>query len=565
MQNMYSTVVSNYGALPEYGGAFFVPQVERKECSSMKKKIFLAVFLIAALAGICVLVYGDVLDGYKFEGTVWSVLPPVVAIVLALTTKEVYSSLFLGLVSGALLISGFNTIDTLEAVFTKGIISALSGTGNLEIMTFLVTLGILVQLLGASGGTAAYGKWAFKHIRTRRSAMLSTFALGIVLSVDDYFNTLTVGNVMRPVTDRNRVSRAKLSYIIDATAAPMCMIMPISSWAAAVSGNVEGVNGVQLFLKAIPFNFYSLLTLAMVFITCLLQFDYGPMKLHETNAKKGDIFTVKPEGMETAEEEYVGNGRVIDLIVPVALLIFTCIAYMLYTGGFFGGRGLIDSFANCDAALGLCMGALVTVGFTIFYYYMRGLMKFGELMESVAAGFRSMVPAMLILIFAWALSEITVLLGINEFVAGIFAGSASGLFFLLPAIVYAVSTGLAFATGTSWGTMGILLPIVVGIGLDEKMMVIAVSACLAGAVCGDHCSPISDTNIMSSTAGGCDHISHVTTQLPYAALAMCISFAAYILAGVTKSAFVCLPAAFAVLIIALLTARKLSSGKKVKE
>ncbi len=530
----------------------------------MKKKIALSVFLILMIAGICFAVYGHALDGYEFTGTAWSLLPPLVAIVLALITKEVYSSLFLGLVSGALLYSRFNTIDTLEAVFTHGILSGLSGSSNLGILTFLVTLGVLVSLLSRSGATKAYGKWASRHIHSRRVAMLSTFALGVVLSVDDYFNTLTAGNVMRPITDTNKVSRAKLAYIIDATAAPMCMIMPISSWAAAVSANVENVNGVEMFLKAIPFNFYSLLTLAMVVFTSALQFDFGPMKLHESNALKGDVFTVAKAETASEETEINDKGRLPDLIFPIVLLIVTCVSYMLYTGGLFDGKSVIDAFADCNASLGLSMGALVTVGVTVIYYYMRNLLNFNELMESVASGFKSMVPAILILIFAWSLSEITVLLGVNDFVSGVFSGSAAGLSSFLPAIVFLVSVGLAFATGTSWGTMGIILPIVVGIGLDETMTVISISACLAGAVCGDHCSPISDTNIMSSTAAGCDHLAHVETQLPYAAVVLSISFASYILAGIVKKAAICLPAAFGVLIITLLIIKKITGSKTAK-
>lgn len=521
----------------------------------MKKKILFAVITFVVVAGLCVLVYGDVLGDYNFIGTAWSVVPPVVAIVLALITKEVYSSLFLGLVSGALLYTRFNTLLTLKSVFTDGITASLSDTGNIGILTFLVTLGILVVLLGRSGGTAAYGRWASRHIHSKKVAMLSTFALGVVLSVDDYFNTLTVGNVMRPITDSNKVSRAKLAYIIDATAAPMCMIMPISSWAAAVSGNIENVNGVELFLKAIPFNFYSLLTLSMVVLTSVMQFDFGKMRIHEENAQKGDLFTVKERKFDDDDVEDNGKGKVIDLILPVAMLIFTCVTYMIYTGGFFSGAGLITAFANCDAALGLCMGALVTLGFSIAYYYLRGLMSFKELMDSIATGFKSMVPALLILIFAWSLSEITVLLGVNDFVAGVFAGSASQLYFLLPAIVFAISVGLAFATGSSWGTMGILLPIVAGIGLEHQMMTIAVSACLAGAVCGDHCSPISDTNIMSSTAARCDHIAHVETQLSYAVVVLIISFVSYIIAGLTQSALISLPIAFAILAAVLLIIR----------
>lgn len=532
----------------------------------MKKRIIFAAGLFAGIVALCLVFYSGVLKNIEFIGTAWSVLPPVIAIVLALITKEVYSSLFLGLISGALLYTKFNTLDTLEAVFTDGIIASLSGenTGNLGILTFLITLGILVVLLGRSGGTAAYGRWASKHIHSRKVAMLSTFALGVVLSVDDYFNTLTVGNVMRPITDENKISRAKLAYIIDATAAPMCMIMPISSWAAAVSSNMDGVNGVEIFIKAIPFNFYSLFTLAMVVLMAVMQFDYGAMKLHEENAKKGDLFTVNNPNLKVEEQEDSGKGRVIDLVLPVVVLIATCVIYMIYTGGFFSGESLINAFANCNAALGLCMGSLVTLGFTIIYYFLRGLMDFKELMDSIATGFKSMVPAMLILIFAWSLSEITLLLGVNEYVGSIFAGGASGLHFLLPAIVFIVSVGLAFATGSSWGTMGILLPIVAGVGLEEHMMIISISACLAGAVCGDHCSPISDTNIMSSTAARCDHLAHNATQLPYAIVALVISFVIYLIAGVTKSALICLPIGFAVLVATLFIIKAVTKNKPAK-
>lgn len=529
----------------------------------MKKRILIAILLVLGIIGICVVFYGHFFDNVQFIGTAWSILPPVVSIILALVTKEVYSSLFLGLVSGALLYARFNTIDTLQTVFTKGIIAGLDSEGNIGILTFLVTLGILVVILGRSGGTAAYGRWAGKHIHSKRVAMLSTFALGVVLSVDDYFNTLTVGNVMRPITDRNKISRAKLSYIIDATAAPMCMIMPISSWAAAVSSNIENVNGVELFLKAIPFNFYSLLTLGMVVLTSVMQFDFGLMRTHQINAMNGDLFTVKPANSSDEEESSNEKGKVIDLALPVVLLIITCIGYMLFTGGFFSGVDLITAFANCNASLGLCMGALVTLGISIIYYFMRGLMTFKELMDSIAVGFKSMVPALLTLILAWSLSEITVLLGVNEFVAGVFAGSASGVYNFLPAIVFIFSVALAFATGSSWGTMGIILPIVAGIGLEEQMMVISISACLAGAVCGDHLSPISDTNIMSSTAARCDHLSHVNTQLQYASVVLSISVVTYILAGFTQNALICLGAAFTTLIAVLIIIKHLTEKHPV--
>lgn len=527
----------------------------------MKKKIALCSFIALLTALICAAVYGHIFDGVQFVGTCWSLLPPVVAIVLSLITKEVYSSLFLGLVSGALIYKRFNTIATLESVFNDGILPGLKSGGNLGILTFLVTLGVLVALLSRSGATAAYGRWAAKRIRSRRVAMLSTFALGVVLSVDDYFNTLTAGNVMRPITDANKVSRAKLAYIIDATAAPMCMIMPISSWAAAVSANMEGVNGVEMFLKAIPYNFYSLLTLAMVVITSAFMFDFGPMKIQELKAAGGIV----PENSDAEKITSSDSGaKLADLILPVFLLIVTCVSYMLYTGGLFDGKGLVDSFADCDAPLALSMGALVTVGITVVYYYIRGLLSFSELMDSVANGFKSMVPAILILIFAWSLSEITVLLGVNDFVSGVFAGGASALSSFLPFLVFMVSVGLAFATGTSWGTMGIILPIVAGINLDPSMTVISVSACLAGAVCGDHCSPISDTNIMSSTAAGCDHLEHVRTQLPYAAVALSVSAVSYILAGFVGRISICLPASFAMLVLVLLVIGKITKKKAAR-
>jgi len=499
----------------------------------------------------------------RVYGTFWSLLPPIIAIALALITKEVYSSLFIGIICGALLHANFNLLGAYNTMFTEGFISALADSWNVGILIFLVVLGTIVCLMNKAGGSAAYGEWAKEKIRSRKGAMLATFGLGILIFVDDYFNCLTVGNVMRPITDKHKISRAKLAYLVDATAAPICMIAPISSWAAAVVGVVEGYNGFELFIQAIPYNLYSLLTMAMIIIITLLGIEYGPMRKHEENAiYKGDLYTTPDRPYEGQDGEVsVGKGKVRDLVIPVLILIVLCILGMVYTGGILEGENIINAFANCDASLGLSLGSSLALIIVIIYFILRKVLTFNECMACFPEGFKAMVPAILILTFAWTLSGITGILGAKEFVSGIFAGSAAGLKMLLPAMVFAVAVGMSFATGTSWGTFGILLPIVVAMGLEGELLIISVSACLAGAVCGDHCSPISDTTIMSSTGAMSNHINHVETQLPYALTVAAVSFVGYILAGFIQSAWIVLPLSL-VMIFGVLYIIKLSQGKK---
>lgn len=497
--------------------------------------------------------------------TIWALLPPVVAIVLALITKEVYSSLFVGIVAGALIYANFNVETAYTTMFNAGFIEKLADKWNVGILIFLVVLGAMVVLMNRAGGSAAYGKWAGERIKTRRGALLSTFGLGCLIFVDDYFNCLTVGSVMRPLTDKNRISRAKLAYIIDATAAPICMIAPISSWAAAVAGVTDDGNGLSLFIRAIPYNFYSLLTILMIIMICLMKFDFGPMKRHEKNAEAGDLYTTDARPYANASEEKVSpNGKVFDLILPVIVLIACCILGMVYTGYKYGeATNFIDAFANCDASLGLSLGSVVALILTIIYFICRRVLSFKECMSSIPEGFKAMVPAILILTFAWTLSAMTGLLGADVYVSGIFEGGAAGLKMFLPAIVFAVALGLAFATGTSWGTFGILIPILTNIkNLNPELLVISISACLAGAVCGDHCSPISDTTIMASTGAQCDHINHVSTQLPYAMLVAAVSFVSYIVAGVTQNVFISLPVALVLMAGVLVVMKLLSKEKK---
>ncbi|MBQ8822265.1 MAG: Na+/H+ antiporter NhaC family protein [Lachnospiraceae bacterium] len=473
--------------------------------------------------------------------TVWSLVPPLVAIILALITKEVYSSLFVGIVTAALFYCNFNVVTAYTTLFEEGFIASLADGWNVGIIIFLVILGTIVVMMNRAGGSAAYGKWAQEKIKTRRGALLATVGLGCLIFVDDYFNCLTVGSVMRPVTDKHNVSRAKLSYLIDATAAPICMIAPISSWAAAVAGVVEGYDGLELFVRAIPYNLYSLLTIAMMLLITCFDIDFGPMKKHEDNAKKGDIFTSGKKVEENTALVAKGkNGKVMDLFLPVAILIVCCVIGMIYTGGFFAGESFINAFANCDASLGLSMGSVAALLLIIVYYMLRRTLSFKECMEALPEGFSAMVGPILILAFAWTLAGLTKALGAPEYVSGIFMGSASNLAAFLPAIVFVVSIFLAFSTGTSWGTFGILLPIVVGIGLNEEFLIITIAACLAGAVCGDHCSPISDTTIMASAGAQCDHMNHVSTQLPYAILVAVVSFIGYVLSGFVQNAVVVL-------------------------
>ena len=497
----------------------------------------------------------------------WALIPPVIAIVLALITKEVYSSLFIGILAGALFYSGFNFELTVNHLFSAGFIGVLSDSYNVGILIFLVILGALVAMMNKAGGSAAFGRWAATHIHTRVGAQLATILLGCLIFIDDYFNCLTVGSVMRPVTDSHKISRAKLSYLIDATAAPVCIIAPISSWAAAVTGFVEGEDGFSVFINAIPYNFYALLTIVMMVAMVLMKFEFGSMRTHELNALKGDLFTTEDRPYANATDE-AGNpkGRVLDLVLPVIVLIVCCIIGMIYTGGFFSGTGIVEAFSGCDASVGLAYGSAFGLLFTIIYYMIRKIITFKDAMGCIPEGFKAMVPAILILTMAWSLKGMTDSLGAAEFVAGAMESSAAGLTNFLPAIIFLVACGLAFASGTSWGTFGILIPIVVAVfqGSDHTMMIMSISACMAGAVCGDHCSPISDTTIMASAGGQCNHVNHVNTQLPYAVLCAAISFVTYIVAGFVKTAWVALPVGI-VLMLAVLFVIKNKVGKITEE
>ena len=476
--------------------------------------------------------------------TFWALIPPVVAIVLALITKEVYSSLFVGILVGGLFYSGFSFEGTIVHIFEDGIIGVLSDSYNVGILVFLIILGAIVCLMNKAGGSAAFGRWASDHIKTRTGAQLATVALGVLIFIDDYFNCLTVGSVMRPVTDKHNISRAKLAYLIDATAAPICIIAPISSWAAAVTGFVEGEDGLSLFISAIPYNFYALLTIVMMITIAVLNIDFGSMKIHEDNAKKGDLFTTpdRPYG-EATELEDTGKGTVKDLLIPIIALIICCVIGMIYTGGFFEGADFVTAFSNSDASVGLAIGSAFALVITILLYVSRRVLGFKECMDCIPEGFKAMVPAIMILTFAWTLKSMTDSLGAAEFVAALIKGSAAGIVNLLPAIIFVVGCLLAFATGTSWGTFGILIPIVVDAfqATNPTLMTIAISACMAGAVCGDHCSPISDTTIMASAGAQCNHVNHVSTQLPYAVSVAAISFVTYIVAGFVQSAWISLP------------------------
>lgn len=531
-----------------------------------KRKILwgtLAVLVMLLCAGITVFAAEDAPKPGMY-GTIWALLPPVVAILLALITKEVYSSLFIGILIGGMFYSGFQFEGTITHVFQDGIIGVLSDSYNVGILVFLVVLGIMVCLMNRVGGSAAFGRWASKRIKSRVGAQLATIVLGVLIFIDDYFNCLTVGSVMRPVTDKHNVSRAKLSYLIDSTAAPVCIIAPISSWAAAVTGFVEGQDGLSIFVRAIPYNFYALLTILMMFSIVIMKMDYGPMKIHEQNAKKGDIFTT-PDRLYAKIEDEVDErkGKVIDLVLPILLLIVCCVIGMIYTGGFFDGADFVTAFSNSDASVGLVLGSFGAFVITIVFYLARRVMKFQECMACIPEGFKAMVPAILILTFAWTLKAMTDSLGAADYVAGIMESSAAGLVNLLPAIIFLVGCFLAFATGTSWGTFGILIPIVVAVfaGTNENMMIISISACMAGAVCGDHCSPISDTTIMASAGAQCNHVNHVTTQLPYALTVAAVSFVTYIVAGFVQTAWIALPVGIVLMLAVLFVIRK----KVVKE
>lgn len=536
--------------------------MEKKKKSYLSKAVF--GLLIVAFT-VCCIIAAPITEA---KGTLWSLFPPVIAIGLALITKEVYSSLFVGILSGGIIYaaaSGTGFEGTFKAVVQDGLITNLSNAYNVGILVFLVVLGIIVVLMNKAGGSRAYGEWAAAHIKSRRGVALSTFFLGVLIFVDDYFNCLTVGSVMRPITDKHNISRSKLAYLIDSTAAPICIIAPISSWAAAVSGTVEGVNGISLFINTIPYNLYAFLTILMVIFISVSDTDYGPMKIHEDNAKNGDIFTTKNKTYEQDAQPVTERGRVIDLILPVAVLIVLCVVGMIYTGGFFSGTDFVTAFANCDAAYGLSLGSISALIVIIAYYMFRRVLKFNECMDSIAAGFKQMVPAILILTFAWTLKTMTNHLEAGAFVSGV-VQSATALSVLLPVILFVVAVGLAFATGTSWGTFGILIPIVTSVfeaelanvpqtGEIPSMVIICISACLAGAVCGDHCSPISDTTIMASTGAQCDHVNHVSTQLPYALTVAAVCVVGYLLSGFVHNVFIVLGFSAALMLAVLFAIR----------
>ena len=491
--------------------------------------------------------------------TFWALVPPLVAIVLALITKEVYSSLFIGIVIGGLFFAGFNPEAAILHIFNDGMVSVLSDSYNVGILIFLVILGVMVCLLNKAGGSEAFGRFASQKIKTKVGAQLATIVLGVLIFIDDYFNCLTVGSVMRPVTTKHKISREKLAYLIDATAAPICIIAPISSWAAAVTGFVEGEDGFSLFLQAIPYNFYALLTIFFMVRAVFMNVEFGPMKKKEDAMTTMNIMAEKTTVIKDKK-----NGKVIDLIIPILALIISCIIGMIYSGGFFEGKDLITAFSESNASVGLMLGSFVALVITILYYMIRRIMNLKECMECLPEGFKAMVPAILILTFAWTLKAMTDSLGAKEYVAALVKGSADGLISLLPAVIFVVACFLAFATGTSWGTFGILIPIVVDVfaGTDHTMMVISISACMAGAVCGDHCSPISDTTIMASAGAECDHMSHVSTQLPYVIVVAMISFVSYIVAGFTKSVWVSLPIGMALVLGVLYFMKLNNAGKK---
>ena len=505
-----------------------------------------ALFVFALLLWCTAVTPGKVADPATYTcavySTFFSLLPPVIAIVLALNTKEVYTSLLVGIASGALLYANGNLELALNTLFFNedgGMITKLSDSGNVGILAFLVMLGILVALMNKAGGSAAFGRWASTHIHSRAGAQFATLLLGVMIFVDDYFNCLTVGSVMRPVTDRQKVSRAKLAYLIDSTAAPICIIAPVSSWAAAVTSSVpegSGINGFTMFLRTIPYNYYAVLTVVMSLFLIFTGAEFGPMKLNEDNAKNGDLFTTtdRPYG-DDVDDGSDTNGHVIDLLAPVLVLIAACIFGMVYTGGFFEGVDFITAFADCNASAGLVLGSSIALLFTFVFYRVRSVMTFQDFAACIPEGFKAMVSPMLILSLAWTLSGMTGLLGAKYYVANLLGNSAAALQYLLPFIIFLVAVFLAFATGTSWGTFSILIPIVCHAFPDGEMLVVSIAACLSGAVCGDHCSPISDTTIMASAGAHCSHVNHVSTQLPYAITAAACSAVCYIITGLAQA------------------------------
>jgi len=490
------------------------------------------------------------------HGTFWALFPPIIAILLALITKEVYSSLFIGILVGGFFYANGNPEVAINHILKDGLIGSLSDEWNVGILIFLVILGMMVCLMNKAGGSQAFGEFAAKHIKSKAGAQVATIVLGCLIFIDDYFNCLTVGSVMKPVTDKHKVSREKLAYLIDATAAPICIIAPISSWAAAVTGFVEGEDGFQLFIKAIPYNFYALFTIAMMFVLIFMKLDFGPMKKYEL---ADYVEELKAEDATSDKE----NGKVIDLVLPIVVLILSCVVGMIYTGGFFEGTSFVESFANSDASVGLVLGSFVALMITLLFYLIRRVLNLKQCMECLPEGFKAMVPAILILTFAWTLKAMTDSLGADVYVAGLVEGSAEGFMNFLPAVIFVIACFLAFATGTSWGTFGILIPIVVDVfaSTDPTLLIISISACMAGAVCGDHCSPISDTTIMASAGAQCDHVKHVSTQLPYAIYVAAISFVTYIVAGFAKSALISLPVGLALLIVGLFIIKSKSVEK----
>ena len=507
----------------------------------------------------------------RFHATIFSLLPPVIAIALALITKEVYSSLFIGIVVGGLLYAEGDFVGTITHVFSDGFVANVADSYNMGIIIFLIVLGAMVSMMNKAGGSAAFGRWAKKHIKSKVGAQLATVLFGCMIFIDDYFNCLTVGSVMRPVTDSHKVSRAKLAYIIDATAAPVCIIAPISSWAAAVAGFVaeEEVSGFQLFLSAIPYNFYALLTIVMMITITVMKFDFGKMKVHEANAMNGDLFTSDAESFATSTDDGNANpkGKVIDLVLPVVALIIACVIGLIYSGGFFDAtssayHNVIEAFSGADASVGLLYGSFCTLILTVAYFMIRRVITFKDCMESIPEGFKAMVPAIMILACAWTLKAMTDSLGAKEFIAGIVEATAGSFTNFLPAVIFLIAIGLSFATGTSWGTFGILIPLVLAVFPYESgpISVISISACMAGAVCGDHCSPISDTTIMASAGSQSNHLNHVSTQLPYAMTVAAVSFVTYVIAGFVQSV-IALPIGIALMLGTLFIIKAVTKKK----
>ncbi len=496
------------------------------------------------------------------RATAWALLPPIIAIGLALITKEVYSSLAIGIVVGGLMYSNFKFLPAMDAITSDGLISAVSDTAGIFI--FLVELGVIVALINKAGGSRAFGKWAAKHIKSRTGAMLATFVLGVLIFIDDYFNCLTVGSVMRPVTDGHKISRAKLAYLIDATAAPVCMIAPVSSWAAAVASYAEDGQGLKLFINAIPYNFYSLLTFVFIIAICVMGFDYGSMAMHEYNAMyKDDLYTTGEKVTEEIDNDVNQGGKVIDLILPVLVLIGISVFALVYNGGILDGASFIDAFGDTDATVALPWAGAIALVFTIAYLMIRKIVNFDEAMKQIPKGFFAMVPPILILTFATALKNMTTLMGAKYYVAHVMSGAAASLQNFLPAIIFLVACLLSFATGTSWGTFGILIPIVLSIFPTGELQIIGISACLAGAVCGDHCSPISDTTIMSSAGAQCNHINHVSTQLPYAMTVAVVSFISFIIAGFVQNWMIALPVGVVLMLAVLILLRFITKSGKL--